>query len=31
MQAVQEMIIVFVASVASLAVLFIFTRLGGKR
>lgn len=31
MQAVQEMINVFVASVVSLAVLFILTRLGGKR
>ena len=30
MQAVQEMINVFVASVVSLAVLFILTRLGGK-
>ena len=31
MQAVQEIINVFVASVVSLAVLFILTRLGGKR
>lgn len=31
MQAVQEMINVFAASVVSLAVLFILTRLGGKR
>ncbi len=31
MQAVQEIINVFVASVVSLAVLFILTRRGGKR